>query len=185
VRAKLLSLALAALSASCGGGEAKETNKMLDEARARQYAETWAKKAGDRMEQVKKGEGGDFFGPIGSLAFDYSAKDQALVVRAYLQPYSKAFCANPDVLPWLNRIAAEKPESVSRGVFETLTPRWEPEKQPSLFLRIDITDGSAKESAVLARLLKMRDDAMVWKGSKLTDALDAMVKAKRAAKGQR
>jgi hypothetical protein len=45
-------------------------------------------------------------------------------------------------LPWLDRIAAEDPHSVSGGVFAITTARREPDEEPTLFLRIKIKDAS-------------------------------------------
>ena len=151
---------------------------MLDGTTARKYAAAWARKVGANTSDLKEA-GSDFFGLLGSLGFEYVAKEQTLIVRGYVFAYSASFNAKPDLLPWLNRIAAEEPASVSNGVFESRTPRWEPEKEPSLFLRIDIKDGSQPESAVVSRLLKFRDDAMLWDRTKLTEALDGLVRHRR------
>ena len=136
---------------------------MLDETTARRYATAWAKKVSADMQDLQQGPGGDFFGELGSLGFDYSAKERVLAVRAYIFAYSAEFAAQPDIVPWLNKIAAEKPDTVSYGVFESCVPRWEPDKEPSLFLRIDLKDGSERDSAVLARLIGFRENAMVKK----------------------
>lgn len=155
---------------------------MLDETTARKYAAAWARKTGATLQDLKPDDNGGFFGQLGSLGFDYSAGEHLLRVRGYVFPYSASFISKPDLLPWLNRIAAEKPDTVSGGVFEACTPRWEPGKEPSLFLRIDIRDGSQPEAALLARLLKFREDTMVWSRTRLTEALDGLVKQRRQKK---
>jgi hypothetical protein len=154
---------------------------MLDRATAQKYATAWAKKVGANTGDLKEA-GGDFFGLLGSLGFEYLAKEQRLAVRGYVFAYSTAFNSKADLLPWLNQIAAEQPASVSNGLFESLTPRWEPEKEPSLFLRIDFKDGSMSDSAAVSRLLKFRDDVVLWDRSKLTEALDGLVKHRRQLK---
>jgi hypothetical protein len=65
-----------------------------------------------------------------------------------------------------------------------LTPRWEPDKQPSLFLRIDLKDGSKSESEVVSQLLKFRENSVVWSNNKLTEALNGLVRKRRQEKQQ-
>jgi hypothetical protein len=151
---------------------------MLDEVTARKYTEIWARKVRADLRDLKQSENGDFFGQLGSLCFEYLATEGVLVVRAYIFPYSASFTAKEDLLPWLNRIAAEDPGSVSHGVFETYKARWEPEKEPSLFLRIELHD-KQPESEVIARFVKLREDSMVWRRAKLTEALDGLVRKRR------
>jgi hypothetical protein len=151
----------------------------MNEATARRNAAAWAKEVGANLQNLKQGEDGDFFGQLGSLGFDYFAKEGSLVVRAYLFPYSASFTSKEDLLPWLNRIAADEPNSVAYGTFETCKPRWEPDQEPSLFLRIDMQDGSQPESEVIRRLLKFRESSMIWSNTKLTQALDGLVRKRR------
>ena len=155
---------------------------MLNEAIAHKYANAWATKVHANLQDLKPGPDGDFYGQLGSLGFDYRDRENTLVVRAYIFPYSASFTAKPDLLPWLNRIATEDPDSVSHGVFEVCTPRWEPERQPSLFLRIDLKDGSQPDSAVVSRLEKFRENSVVWSNTKLTEALDGLVRKRRQEK---
>ncbi|HXM45784.1 MAG TPA: hypothetical protein VN924_31400 [Bryobacteraceae bacterium] len=157
---------------------------MLDNATARKYTAAWARKVGANPRDLQEAPPADFFGRLGSLGFDYSAAQKRLAVRAYLFPYSASFTSGHDLLPWLNGIGSQHPDWVSSGVFETCTPRWEPDKEPSLFLRVDLHDGSQGDSAVIARLLKLREDAMLWRRVKLTEALDSLVRHERQEKGQ-
>lgn len=159
-----------------------EKNRMLDGETARKYAAAWAKKVHADLQDLKRGPGADFFGQLGSLGFDYSAEQRTLAVRAYIFPYDAEVASQPDLLPWLNRYAASDPDSVARGVFETGTPRWEPDKPPSLFLRIELRDGTQSESAVLSQLVKLREDAMIWSHSKLTEVMGELVKQQRQDK---
>jgi hypothetical protein len=155
---------------------------MLNQVTARKYASAWANKVHADLKGLTDGQDGDFYGQLGSLGFDYQAKEAALAVRAYIFPYSTSFTSKPDLLPWLNGIAAQDPASVSHGIFEVCTPRWELQKQPSLFLRIDIRDGSQSEGDVVSRLLKFREDSVVWSNTKLTQALDGLVRKRRQEK---
>ena len=155
---------------------------MLNEATARKYAAAWANKVHANLQDLKLGEGGDFFGELGSLGFEYVARESTLVVRAYIFPNAASLTANTDMLPWLNRIAAENPDSVSHGVFEICRAPWEPDKEPSLFLRIDLKEGNLSDSDVISRLEKLREDAMIWRRNKLTKALGDMVRKQREGK---
>lgn len=154
---------------------------MLDTITAHKYAAAWAKKvrAETDFQNLRQAPEGDFFGKLGSLGFDYSAKDHMLAVRSYLFAYSASFNANPDLVAWLNRSAVEEPSSVSGAIFESCVPRWEPDKQPSLFLRINITDGNLSDSAVVAKLILFRDNGVLWSRSKLTKAIDSLVRNQR------
>lgn len=183
---KQLSVVASAVLCACNSTttESQEKHRMLDNARALKYTTAWARKVGANSRDLQEAPPADFFGQLGSLGFDYSATQKTLVVRAYLFPYSTSFTSKPDLLPWLNRIASQHPDWVSKGVFETCTPRWEPDKDPSLFLRIDLSDGSQAESAVIAGLLKLREDAVLWQRVKLTEALDGLVRHRRQQKGQ-
>ena len=155
---------------------------MVDEKTARRFAEVWANKVRANVKDIKEGSGGDFFGQLGSLGFDYYAKTGVLTVRAYVFPYSTTLNSRPDLLPWLNRIIEKEKAPAFDGVFEICIPRWELDKDPSLFLRIDIKDGSEKESAVVSRLIKLRENSVLWRRAKLTEALDSLVKKNRQDK---
>lgn len=149
---------------------------MVDEKTARRFAEVWSNKVRANVKDIKVGSGGDFFGQLGSLGFDYYAKAGVLTVRAYVFPYSTTLNSKPDLLPWLNRIIEEEKTPPFDGVFEVCVPRWELDKDPSLFLRIDIKDGSEKESVVISRLLKLRENSVLWQRAKFTEALAGLVK---------
>ena len=151
---------------------------MLDASTAKRYAGAWASKVGADTRDLREA-GGDFFGMLGSLGFEYVAAERTLIVRGYVFARSASFNSKPDLLPWLNRIAAEHPASVSNGVFEARAPRWEADKEPSLFLRIENKDGSLSDKAVVSRLERLRDDALVWDRTKLTEALDGLVRQRR------
>jgi hypothetical protein len=186
VPAKVLSfLVLATLFACTSPTATQEKNHMLNEATARKYAAAWANKVHANLQDLKPGSGGDFFGQLGSLGFDYLARESTLAVRAYIFAYDAEVTSQPDLLPWLNRVAAQDPESVSHGVFETGTPRWEPDKPPSLFLRIDLRDGSQSESDVLSRLMKLREDALIWRRNKLTKVMGDLVRQQRQESGRK
>lgn len=152
---------------------------MLDREVAWSYAAAWAKEVRADLKNLKLGKGRDFFGQLGSLGFDYLADEGMLVVRAYLFPYSASFTSKEDLLPWLNQIAAEDPDSVSHGTFETCTPRWEPDKEPSLFLRMEIREGSRPTPELISRLIQFRADSVVWSNYRLTKALDGLVRKRR------
>jgi hypothetical protein len=107
---------------------------MLDEATARKHAVAWADKVHANLQDLKQSEGNAFFGLLGSLGFEYLPKEGTLAVRAYIFPRDAKLTGKPDLLPFLNKLAAEDPESVSHGTFETCKAPWEPDKQPSLFL---------------------------------------------------
>jgi hypothetical protein len=156
-----------------------ESKQMLNEATARTYTAAWAKKVHADVKDLKDGEGGDFFGQLGSLGFDYSSKEHTLTARAYIFPYSASFTSKQDLLPWLNQIATEDPASVSHGVFEVCVPRWELGKEPSLMLRIDFADGSEDGSNVVSRLMELRNDSVAWRMTRLTKALDGLVRKRR------
>jgi len=166
---------------SAGGGE-KST--ALTENIARNYAAAWARKVHADIGDLKSMPDDGFAGMLGSLGFKYLPQAQILAVRAYIFPYSAKMTSKPDLLPWLNDIAARDPDGVSHGVFETIVGPWEPDKEPSLFLRIDLSDGSQSTSAVLARLVKLREDSVVWSHAKLTDALDGLVRKRRQERAQ-
>lgn len=161
---------------ACATAPTKERNQVLNEVTARKYASAWAKKVGANIDDLARRDEGDFFGQLGSLGFEYLARENTLVVRAYIFPRSTSFTSQPKLLPLLNRIAAEDPDSVSNGKFEVCKAPWEPDKQPSLFLRIDLKDGSQSESSVISRLVKLREDAMLWHRAKLTEVLDDLAK---------
>lgn len=180
----LSSLLLVFLCACTTVTSPQEKTRMLNEATARKYVAAWATKVHADLKDLKNGQGGDFYGRLGSLGFDYLAKDNMLVVRAYIFPYSASFTAKQDLLPWLNDLARADSDSVSHGMFETCIPRWEPDREPSLFLRIDLTDGMQSESGVIARLVKFREDSMVWSNTKLGEALDGLVRKRRQEKQQ-
>jgi hypothetical protein len=181
VPAKVLSiLALVVLCAWTAPMTIKEKNRMLDEVAARRYAVAWANKVHANIQDIKGNENGGFFGLLGSLGFEYLPKESVLAVRAYIFPRDAELTGKPDLLPFLNQIAVEEPESVSYGRFETCKAPWEPDKQPSLFLRIDIKEEGQTEAVVLSRLDKLRDDAMVWRRNKFTKALDTLRKKRQA-----
>ena len=183
--AKVLSLlAITLLCAWTAAPKAQEKSQMLNRATAWKYVSAWAKKVGANVQDLKQGEGGDFFGQLGSLGFDYLAKENMLVVRAYMFAYSASFTSKEDLLPWMNRIATEDPNSVSHGTFETCKPRWELDKEPSLFLRIDMQDGSQSESDVISRLVNFRENSLLWRRNKLTVALDGLVRKRRQERQQ-
>ena len=180
---KLLVLSLTLILFCCGFRFSKvKENKPLDESNARRYAESWARKVGATINKLKQGQEGDFFGQLGSLGFDYDAKKSVLTVRAYIFPYSTTLNSRPDLLPWLNGIIEQEKAPAFDGVFEVCVPRWEPDKDPSLFLRIDLKDGNEKKSAVMSRLIKLRENSVLWRRAKFTDALDGLVKKHRQDK---
>jgi hypothetical protein len=158
---------------------------MLTETTARSYVDAWAQKVNRGRQDLTPRAGGGFFGMVGSLGFEFLPAENTLAVRAYIFPRDAEFTGHPELLPMLNKIAAEDPKGASYGTFETLKAPWEAEKEPSLFLRIDLKDGSQSKSAVLSRLTKLREDAMVWRNDKLTKALDAQGKEKRRLKALR
>lgn len=160
------------------------SSRALDEVVARQYVKAWAKKVSaqnDEKNLMADGKGG-FYGKVGSLGFEYNSKSKMLIVRFYVFPYSDSFNTKSDLLPWLNDIAIKEPESVSGGYFESTKPAWELDQEASLFLRMDIKDGSAQDSTFVSRIEKLRTAGMVWSRSKLTDALDSLVKKRRGIK---
>src|SRR5262249_33611989 len=152
---------------------------------ARNYAAAWARKAHGDIGDLKSMPDGGFAGMLGSLGFQYFPQAQILVVRAYIFPRDAEVTSQPDLLPWLNDIAARDPDAVSHGVFETIVGPWEPDKEPSLLLRIDLSDGSQSTSAVVARLVKLREDSVVWRRAKLTEVMGELVKKERAEKATR
>ena len=185
---RLARLALPLISLLCGfvgsaGGGEKST--ALTENIARNYAAAWARKVHADIGDLKSMPDGGFAGMLGSLGFQYFPQAPILAVRAYIFPHDAEVTRAPDLLPWLNDIAAHDPDGVSHGVFETVVGLWEPDKEPSLFLRIDLSDGSQSTSAVLARLVKLREDSVVWRRTKLTEAMGELVKKERAEKATR
>lgn len=164
---------------SCAADSRQEKKSMLDEQIARRYTAAWADRVGASLKDLHQGENGSFFGQLGSLGFEYLPKQEILAVRAYILPRSRTLTSRADLLPWLNSIAATDPESVSHGIFEVCPAPWEPDKEPSLFLRIDIRDGREPESAVMSRFSKLREDGLIWRRTKLVQALDALEKTRR------
>src|SRR5215831_2429991 len=179
---RLARLALPLMSLLCGyagSAGAGEKSTVLTDIIARKYAAAWASKVHADIGDLKPEPDGGFAGMLGSLGFQYFPQAQILAVRAYIFPRDAEMMGKPDLLPWLNAIAARDPDAASHGVFETAVGPWEPDKEPSLFLRIDLSDGSQSTSAVLARLVKLREDSVVWSHAKLTDALDGLRKRRQ------
>lgn len=164
-------------------GKRSETHySTWDENTAREYVTAWAKKvsAEDDFAELRSEGSGDFFGQVGSLGFEYLKEKNALIVRAYVYPNDKEFTTSrDDLLPFLNQIAAKEPERVSQGVFEVTQARWEPDKEPSLFLRIEIRNANVSDVQLISRFTKLREDAFIWSRVHLTEALDQLVKERR------
>lgn len=176
-------VALLSLTACHSSSAPQGTNQVLEANIAKRYIAAWAREVRADANKVEE-SGGDFFGRVGSLGFEYLAGRKVLVVRGYVFPYSASFNAKPDLLPWLNQIAKDEPEPVRGGSFESLTPRWEPGKEPSLLLRIEVKDPALTDKQFVSQMLAFRDTALMWDRTKLTKALDGLVRHRRQLKQQ-
>src|ERR1035438_6231852 len=104
---QVLAIVIAGSFFSCNGAPAVNgTNTMnnntenntpdgLDRTTAYRYALAWARFEDDNPSALKTDASGDFFGTLGSIAFDYDAARKVLTTRATVQPEAVRLVKRP------------------------------------------------------------------------------------------
>ena len=156
---------------------ADSTNGHLDRKTAFGYAKAWARFEHDDISKIHEEPSGDFYGTLGSIAFDYIENAKVLTVRAAAQPWAKRLVNRSDILEELHAIEKQDPKALDFSHFELTSGRWQKDNsEPWLYLRIDIKDDSQGDEQVVQRLKSLGDMAHLWFRVKLSQEPSEMNK---------
>ena len=155
----------------------------LDRTAAYRCVTAWAHFERDDISDITTDADGDFYGSLGSISFDYSAKNKLLAVRAAAQPYARRLSKRSDILAELHQIEIDDPKSVAYARFELVSGRWQRDhSEPWLYLRLDITTGSQSSDDFVKRLKILGDTAHLWFRIRLAEVTDRVNKRDRQQK---
>lgn len=151
----------------------------ITKASALRYAAAWAGVVHADTATLTNTPDGDFYGQLGSVAFEYLAASHTLVARAVVAPFSGALARRPDVIAELKRIERAEPQTVALAAFDYVLGRWQSRHEPALYLRYDFSRQSLSEHEFVEKMKVLRDTAYLWNRNKFTEVLDRLNRALR------